>query len=179
MTKMRSLALGALLVALPISGSAAVIPEFHGGPDHVGVFPGPGPDRFFQLLWRFDAGHMVVSSPVIAEGVVIFLRCEEWRIYALDAKSGALKWKSSADAAITSTGAVSDGIVYFTSRANTVYALNAADGSLAWKRATGPDLPFDAIAGFDMAQDWDYWTSSPLAFNGRIFVGSGSAKSTR
>jgi outer membrane protein assembly factor BamB len=175
MTKIRSLALGALLLALPLPAVAAVVPEFHGGPDHAGVFPGRGPDGFFQLLWRFDAGHMVVSSPVVADGV-LYAGARNGEFYALDAKSGALKWKFSADAAITSTGAVAGGIVYFTSHANTVYALNVADGALVWKQATGPDLPFDAMAGFKMAQDWDYWTSSPLAFNGRIFVGSGDGK---
>src|SRR5450755_4531240 len=138
MTKIRSLALGALLLALPLPAVAAVVPEFHGGPDHAGVFPGPGPDGFFQLLWRFDAGHMVVSSPVVADGV-LYAGARNGEFYALDAKSGALKWKFTADAAITSTGAVAGVVVYFTSHANTVYALNVADGALVWKQATGPD----------------------------------------
>ncbi len=163
----------AFLAAPAMAGAPAA--EFHGGPDRTGVFVGSGPDGFFKLAWRFDAGHMVVASPVVADGV-LFAGAKNGLFFALDAKTGARKWQFAADAPITATAAVNGGVVYFISEANTVYALNAADGALVWRRATGPDLPFDAMAGFAMAQDWDYWSSSPLAFKGRIYVGSGDGK---
>ncbi len=176
MNRLHSLVLGALLAAAVVqTAPAAAVAEFHGGPDHAGVFAGPGPDGFFKQLWRFNAGHMVVASPVLAGGV-LYAGAKNGNFYALDAKSGALEWKFAADAPITSTAAVADGRVYFMSGANTLYALKATDGSLSWIRATGPDLPFDAMAGFNIVQDWDYWTSSPLVFKGRVFVGSGDGR---
>lgn len=162
-----------LALALLAAPALAVAPQFHGGPDHAGVFAGPGPDGFFTLAWRFKAGHMVVASPVVADGV-LYAGAKNGSFYALDAKTGALKWSFAADAPITSTAAVADGTAYVMTDANTLYALDAASGSLKWLRPTGPDLPFDAMAGFHMAQDWDYWTSSPLTYKGRVYVGSGN-----
>jgi outer membrane protein assembly factor BamB len=174
MKTLHALLLGILFGVAPACGVLAVSPQFHAGPDHAGVFPGKGPDGFFEQLWRFDAGHAVVSSPVVADGV-LYAGAKNGSFYALDAHSGALKWKFSADAPITSSAAIAGGICYFTTSANTVYALNT-DGSLIWKRSTGPDLPFDALAGFHTSQDWDYWTSSPLVLDGRVTVGSGDGK---
>jgi len=171
-------ALGVLAVVFTLLARPALAgppAEFHGGPERTGIFEGPGPDGFFKLAWRFDAGHMVVASPVVADGV-LFAGARNGVFYALDAKSGALRWKFAADAPITATAAVADGIAYFISASNTIYALNAADGALVWKRTTGADLPFDAMAGFAMVQDWDYWSSSPLAYEGRVCVGSGDGK---
>jgi outer membrane protein assembly factor BamB len=170
----------ALLFGLTMGLASAVValaeePQFHAGPDRSGVFPGPGPDGFYYLLWRFDAGHMVVASPVVAAGV-LYAGAKNGKFYALDAGSGALKWTFTADAPITSSAAIADGNCYFTTNANTIYALKTSDGSLQWKKATGPDLPFDALAGFHMSQDWDYWTSSPLVLDHRIYVGSGDGK---
>lgn len=175
MNRWRALVLGILFSAFGQIAQASNIAEFHGGPEHTGVFAGSGPDGFFKQLWRFNAGHMVVASPVFSAGTV-YVGAKSGNFYALDAKSGALKWKFTADAPITSTAAVADGRAIFMSDANTVYALNIADGTLAWSRATGPDLPFDAIVGFNIAQDWDYWTSSPLVLNGRVYIGSGDGK---
>ncbi|MFZ1992415.1 MAG: PQQ-binding-like beta-propeller repeat protein [Alphaproteobacteria bacterium] len=149
--------------------------QFHGGPDRAGVFSGVGPEGFFKPVWRFDAGHMVIASPVVADRV-LFVGAKNGNFYALDAASGALKWKFVADAPITSTAAIIDGAAVFQSDANTIYALAVSDGHELWHRATGASLPFEAIAGFDVKDDWDYWSSSPLAYKGRIYIGSGDGK---
>lgn len=148
--------------------------QFHGGPAHLGVFSQTGPDGFFVPVWRFDAGHMVVASPVVSDGV-LYAGAKNGKFFALDAKTGARKWAFQADAAITSTASVGDGRIVFETDANTIYALDL-DGHEVWHRATGSNLPFDAMAGFHMVEDWDYWASSPLLENGRVFVGSGDGK---
>jgi len=146
--------------------------QFHGGSDHAGVFAGAGPDGFFTPVWRFTAGHMVVASPVLADGA-IYVGAKNGTLFALDAETGSRKWSFAADAPITSTAAVSNGAVIFQSEANTIYALDTANGHELWHRATGRDLAFDAMAGFHMVQDWDYWSSSPLLDGGHVFIGSG------
>ena len=166
--------LQAVVFALYFQSAGAQEAQFHAGPAHLGVFAQDGPDGFFAPVWRFDAGHMVVASPVISEGV-LYAGAKNGKFFALDAGNGARKWEFQADAPITSTAAVGGGRVFFGTDANTIYALDL-NGHELWHRATGGDLPFDAMAGFRMLEDWDYWASSPLLDGGRVFVGSGDGK---
>jgi outer membrane protein assembly factor BamB len=166
--------LQAIGFALYFSSAWAQNAQFHAGPSHQDTFPEAGPDGFFIPSWRFDAGHMVVASPVISAGV-LYAGAKNGRFFALDSKTGARKWVFQADAAITSTAAVGDGRIFFETDANTIYALDL-DGHELWHRATGGDLPFDAMAGFQTVEDWDYWASSPLLEDGELFAGSGDGK---
>jgi len=92
----------ALTATAPAVAEVSVAAEFHAGPAHVGVFEGAGPVGFFRLAWRFDAGHQVVASPVIAKGV-LYVGAKNAEFYALDAARVALKWRFKADSPITST----------------------------------------------------------------------------
>lgn len=158
---------------LTVADAAGIATQFHGGPDHAGVFEGAGPDGFFTPVWRFPAGHMVVASPIVADGTV-YAGARNGTFFAIDSKTGAQKWAFAADVPITATAAVGGGAVFFQSEANTIIALDAKTGRELWHHATEKDLAFDAMAGFHMAEDWDYWSSSPLLDDGRLFVGSGN-----
>lgn len=156
-------------------GAQAAAAQFRGSIEQPGIFAGPGPEGFFAPVWRFDAGHMVVASPTVANGV-LYVGAKNGRFFAIDAMAGKRKWAFQADAPITSSAAVFDGAVVFETDANTIYALDAGDGHELWHRATGGDMSFDAMAGFHMVEDWDYWASSLLIDRGRVFVGSGDGK---
>jgi outer membrane protein assembly factor BamB len=56
--------------------------------------------------------------------------------HAVDAATGAVKWKFTAEAGITSSANLAGDRLVFGSYDNFLYALNIADGSLAWKVET-------------------------------------------
>jgi outer membrane protein assembly factor BamB len=119
-----------------------------------------------------------VSSPAVQAGVVYFASYDS-NFYALDAASGALKWKFAtkgekrfAAAHIhglqpasermpdpfdfyLSSPAVANGIVYFGSGDGNVYALDAAAGTVKWTLQTG-----------------DVVHASPALAEGLLFIGS-------
>ena len=58
-----------------------------------------------KLLWVFASDGTIESSPAVVEGVVYIGSCDGF-LYALDAKSGRLKWKFKAGGAIVSSPTV-------------------------------------------------------------------------
>jgi eukaryotic-like serine/threonine-protein kinase len=116
--------------------------------------------------------------------------------YALDALSGALKWKYEAGGNFSySAPAVSNGVVYAGNTNNNMYAMDAASGKLLWTYSTGnsiesspavangmvyfgsDDHSFYAVNITDGSLKWKYQTgynvsSSPAVFDGVVFFGS-------
>ena len=120
------------------------------------------PNNVAQLrpAWIFPTGDVVSASPAVVDGVV-YTGSWDGYFYALDARSGQLKWKFRLDCQttvvpvpevcggpppgpdprrfttpgglVTASPAVSDGRVYFAG-GKTVYALKTSDGTLLWKR---------------------------------------------
>jgi polyvinyl alcohol dehydrogenase (cytochrome) len=115
--------------------------------------------------------------------------------YALDAKTGAMKWQFQLDCQpailpipqqclapgqtepnrmdtdggmVTSSAAVDSGVVYF-GGGRTLYALDAKTGALVWKHVIcgNPDAP----ACESDAMDPNEIFSSPVVFDGKVIVG--------
>lgn len=78
------------------------------------------------------------SSPLVAAGLVYF-GCGDGNLYALEAASGALKWKFATGDVVHSSPALADGTLFFGSWDTNLYALDAATGALKWKFKTGED----------------------------------------
>jgi outer membrane protein assembly factor BamB len=85
-----------------------------------------------------DPFDLFLSSPVIDHGVVYF-GSGDFNVYALDAATGALKWKFATGNVVHATPAVADGVVYVGSWDSFFYALDAATGAVRWKYQTGRD----------------------------------------
>lgn len=170
------LAAAALILGSVTSLHAApVATQFHGGPDHVGVFDGPSPGNLVKTLWTFDAGNVVISSPVIS-GDTLYIGTKGGLLIALDKLKGSKIWQFRADGPITSTAAVANGMVLFQSTLNTVYGVDAHTGREVWHRKTGATVHFASIVeGFPEGTNWDFWTSSPLYADGVAYIGSGDS----
>jgi outer membrane protein assembly factor BamB len=112
----------------------------------------------------------VRSSPAIADSVV-YIGTSRGRVIVIDAQSGVIRWSADVGAAVASTPAVIGGHVFLTTRTNDVIALDRTDGSLKWHAHTGLDLA--AHAGAD---DWDYFSSSPIVAGGVLLAGSGDGR---
>jgi hypothetical protein len=76
-------------------------------------------------------------------------------VYAIDPKTGFLKWSYATDGPVDSSPTLADGNVYVGSFDGNVYCLKAADGSLVWKSQLG---------------GWVH--SSPAVDEDKVFVGT-------
>jgi outer membrane protein assembly factor BamB len=108
-----------------------------------------------------DAWDMLQSSPVVAEGMVFF-GCGDGNLYALDAATGALRWKFATGDVVHASPAYDSGTLYFGSWDSYFYAVDAATGRKKWQFKTGEDPLMHNQVGFP---------GSPVVVNGVIYVG--------
>ena len=154
------------------------------------------PDNVAQLqsAWVFPTGDAVSASPAVVDGVV-YTGSWDGFFYALDTRSGQLKWKFRLDCQmtvvpipevcgglppgpdpdrfktpggiVTASPTVSHGTLYFAG-GKTVYAVKTSDGMLLWKRVIcGRPEEIDCASD---ANDPTQVLSSPAEFDGRLFV---------
>ncbi|MBA7677276.1 putative protein YxaL [subsurface metagenome] len=149
-----------------------------------------------KLKWVFSTGAPIHSSPAVAGGTV-YIGSQDFKLYALDAATGAKFWEYKTGGWIESSPAIVNGVVYFGSNDGRLYALDAHSGEKLWdfktrypimsSPAVADDIVYfgagdyyvyalDAVTGEKL---WDFkaegWVnSSPTVANGVVYVGSGS-----
>ena len=89
---------------------------------------------FRSARLQFDGGY----EPVIAAGTVFFGSSRNDSITALDAATGALKWRFFTDGPVRFAPVAWKDRVFAGSDDGNVYCLNAEDGSLRWKYRAVP-----------------------------------------
>jgi len=89
-----------------------------------------------RKAWHYEAVAPIRSRPVVSdkEGRVYF-GCEAGEFYAVDF-SGTLKWRFRAKRAITSSPALTEGLIVVGSSDYSVYGLEANSGWAVWKTRT-------------------------------------------
>lgn len=122
--------------------------------------------------WTYVADGMITSSPTIADGVVYFgssglVGSSDGKVHAVDANRGTVRWTYNTDPSIWSAASVSGNRIYVAGSSSLgagtfLYALNASDGNEIWKVRLGPS---------------GGGTSSPVVFDGVVYVGSGGSPS--
>ncbi len=85
-----------------------------------------------------DPFDVFLSSPVISGGT-LYIGSGDHNVYALDAASGALRWRFATGNVVHASPTVSNGIVYVGSWDRYFYALDAKSGAVRWKFQTGDD----------------------------------------
>jgi outer membrane protein assembly factor BamB len=140
-----------------------------GGPQHCS--DPPDSDDYFYALdlqtgqekWRFKTEGAIVSSPLVADGLVYF-GSEDQHLYALDARTGREKWRFKAQDALWSSPALADGLLYFGAGCNLcgssedthLYAVDSQTGQEIWRFETG-----------------GWVESTPAVADGMVYFGSG------
>ncbi|MGW8394061.1 outer membrane protein assembly factor BamB family protein [Pseudoduganella sp. HUAS MS19] len=131
-----------------------------------------------KLEHTIELRAQTVSSPVVAQGR-LFIGAEDGNLYAYDLASRKLAWLYHAGAGIGSTPAVADGTVYALARDGRLHAVDAATGARRWEFATQGEARFAAYGLYGSekraapARDpWDFWLSSPVVADGRVYFGS-------
>ncbi|HLN46239.1 MAG TPA: PQQ-binding-like beta-propeller repeat protein [Candidatus Sulfotelmatobacter sp.] len=172
-------------------------PMFHNDLTHSGYSKSTGP-LTNQILWKYQTGSGVESSPAIVDGIVYvgaLWNGKNGFVYALNASTGSKIWSFATNSGIESSPAVVNGIVYIGSYLGRVYALNAFSGSVIWSFNTGKSV-FSSPAAVDNvvyvgsadgymyalnassgSQLWSYYTngeiiSSPAVVDGVVYFGS-------
>ncbi len=108
-----------------------------------------------------DPFDVFLSSPVISGGNVYF-GSGDTHVYALDAATGALRWKFKTGDVVHASPAISDGVLYIGSWDRNMYALDAASGRELWRFQTGNDTIIYNQIGI---------ASSAAVANGIVFFG--------
>ncbi|MCI4347397.1 MAG: PKD domain-containing protein [Thermoplasmata archaeon] len=125
-----------------------------------------------RLLWHDATTAAVFASPTFVNGTVYVGSWNGFE-YALNASSGAIRWKSFLGTnstcyskGIDSSAAVAGGTLYVGGGDDFWYALNASTGKFDWKVRVG-----DTTRG-------NYNWASPLLFNGSLYIGVASCSDT-
>jgi outer membrane protein assembly factor BamB len=125
-------------------------------------FEARGLDGYFPRTQTIpDFWDLYLSSPTVVDGVV-YVGCGDGCCYALDAATGALKWKFETKNVVHSSPAVVDGTVFFGSWDTYLYAVDAATGQEKWKFKTGEDPVNFNQTGIQ---------SSPAVVDGVVYFG--------
>ncbi|MBV9571943.1 MAG: PQQ-binding-like beta-propeller repeat protein [Alphaproteobacteria bacterium] len=85
-----------------------------------------------------DPFDFYLSSPAVWNGAVYF-GSGDGNVYALDAKTGAVKWKVQTGDVVHASPAIADGMLFIGSWDSWFYALDAVTGALKWRFKTGED----------------------------------------
>jgi outer membrane protein assembly factor BamB len=80
-----------------------------------------------------------VTPPVVAAGTVYVARPDAHQVVALDAQSGAVRWRFTANGRIDTPPTIHQRLCLFGTRSGWVYCLSAADGQLVWRLRAAPN----------------------------------------
>lgn len=88
-----------------------------------------------NLKWTFTGGHAFWSKPV-SDGTTVYIPCMDHYLYALDVKTGELKWKTDLGASFVARATLDEEAktLYLGNLAGTFYAISADDGSIVWQQ---------------------------------------------
>lgn len=101
-------------------------------------FSAPGVHGSIPREAQPDPFDFFLSSPAIVGGVV-YIGSGDGHVYAVDAATGALRWKFKTGDVVHASPAVANGTVYIGSWDANFYALDAATGQEKWRFKTGVD----------------------------------------
>lgn len=111
-----------------------------------------------QIGSEFSTPRDVSTQAVSASGV-LYVGSQDTNLYALNALTGAVLWKTPTGGGIDSSPAIANGVVYFASFDNKIYAVDASSGSVLWSYLTK-----------------NLSLSSPIIANSWLYCGSSDGK---
>jgi outer membrane protein assembly factor BamB len=140
---------------------------FRGDPQHTGFYQTEEVERLGGVLWQFETGGPVRSSPAIS-GDKVFVGSTDGKLYALERETGLESWQVDVFSPVSSSPAIAQGIVVFGSRDGSFHAVDARSGDPVWQVRTGDLLPWEW--GFE---GWDVYTASPVVVDSTVIFGAG------
>ncbi len=123
-----------------------------------------------SIEWKFKTNGPFFSSPVIS-GNIVYAGSLDSTLYAVDIPTGKLKWKFKTGGEIRSTVCLYGEYVLLYSGDATLYSIDKNSGKVVWTFKTKGGILGDRR--YDFA---DYFQSSPVVHNGKIFFGAGDSR---
>ena len=143
--------------AAPISEESMDWPMYQRDPLHSGYHPLGDLTPSGEVIWSFDMGTEVTTSPAVVDGTV-YLGAGLRGVVALDAQTGDLLWQFPVLGVMETNVAVAGDKVFAGLRDGRIVALDRRSGELAWEVQTGNKV-----------------FSSPAILDGIVYVGSGDS----
>ncbi len=117
---------------------------------------------------QFDAGY----KPVVAGGLMLVASSTNDSVTALDAATGAEKWRFYADGPVRFAPFCAGGRAYFVSDDGWLYCLNLPDGKLLWKYAGAPDPGRKVLGNDRLISPWPA-RGGPVVADGKVYFTAG------
>jgi outer membrane protein assembly factor BamB len=108
----------------------------------------------YKQLWQFGRGALIEFQPVLANGW-LYLVDNTGGAYAINAKTGRVKWHRKVGSLNASSPAWNNDRLYIATLSQSITCLNARNGKVIWKK----QLPSRS-------------ESSPIVINGVVYFGS-------
>jgi outer membrane protein assembly factor BamB len=89
-----------------------------------------------KRLWQFPGNGAALTAPVVADGRVVF-GSGDHHVYALDAKTGAVKWTATTGYIFTATPLVTGSVVVIGDQGGNVSGFDLATGKSLWSNTVG------------------------------------------
>jgi hypothetical protein len=140
-------------------GPAADWPQLRGNPQRTAFTAEPlAPPLHLAWTATFAGERLGTAVEPIVAGGRVFVATHAGHLYALDAETGAPRWRFTAPGPLLHSPAVAEDRVITAAAGGGVYALDAATGRLLWTAATASSLE-----GF---------TAAPLVAEQRVYLGA-------
>lgn len=143
--------------AMPSSSESPEWPMLQRDPNHSGYQPNGELMPAGQVLWSFDFGTEISTSPAVVGGIV-YMGAGRRGIVALDAETGEELWQFPVAGEMETSVAVAGERVFAGLRDGRIIALDRRTGELDWFVQTANKI-----------------FSSPAVLNGNVYVGSGDS----
>ena len=131
----------------------------------------PEPSAFLvEPAWSFEAGAPLWAGATFADGVV-YAGDDAGRLYALDARSGAMRWSFQAGGPIRTRPTVVDKGVFFQADDGLLYRLDAKDGKKVWELRVVQE-PIERLPPGDPNSRYDSFSSEVTVADKKLFVGT-------
>jgi len=104
------------------------------------AWPAPAEQDYWHKLMKLVPRVTYDRSfhPVVAGGTLFFGSSADDHVYALDTRSGEVRWTFPTEGPVRLASTITDGRVFFGSDDGCVYCLRASDGEIVWKRRIAP-----------------------------------------
>jgi len=89
-----------------------------------------------KRLWQFPGDGAPLTAPVVADGLVVF-GSGDHNVYALDAKTGAVKWTGTTGYVFTAAPAIAEGTVVIGDQGGNIDGFDLKSGKSLWSDAAG------------------------------------------
>jgi outer membrane protein assembly factor BamB len=104
------------------------------------AWPAPAKQDYWHKLMKLvpRVTYDRAFHPVVAGKTLFFGSSADDRVYALDARTGEVRWTFQTEGPVRLAPTIAEGKVYFGSDDGCVYCLAAANGQIVWKRRVAP-----------------------------------------